>query len=120
MAQGFEEPARRRRASSAAGGRRQSPRVRIGVSACLLGEEVRWNGEWFGKMAFGDVMELAAQLALRELVKVRVHPAAREGDETSVRSVAQQLASRTGSLLVEVRGSTALFYRRKRGAAATA
>ena len=31
--------------------------------------EIRWNGEWFGKMAFGDVMQLASQFTVAQILE---------------------------------------------------
>jgi tyrosyl-tRNA synthetase len=31
--------------------------------------EVRWNGEWFGTMTFGDVMELASQFTVAQVLE---------------------------------------------------
>lgn len=57
------------------------------------------------------VQELDKQLRERKLVKARLLPASTEGG-TAQRSVAEGLAEATKSDLVDVRGHTAVFYRR--------
>lgn len=57
--------------------------------------------------------ELEAQLEKRELVKVKVLSTGAEGSER--KALFERLASMTGSQLVEVRGGTALFHKRKGG-----
>jgi RNA-binding protein YhbY len=54
--------------------------------------------------------ELRGQLKRHKLVKVRLLPAATEGGDTT-QAQAEALAAATQSELVEVRGSTAVFWR---------
>lgn len=55
------------------------------------------------------VREIEAQLEDHGLVKVRLLAAAREGAER--RALAEEMARRTASALVEVRGNTVVLYR---------
>lgn len=56
------------------------------------------------------VSELQAQLKKNKLVKVRLLPTATEGGEED-RDQAEALAEATGSVLVETRGHTAVYWR---------
>lgn len=61
----------------------------------------------------GVVGEVAAHLDREPLVKVKLLKAAlEEGDKGDV---AERLAEAVGAVLVEVRGSTVVLYRRRRG-----
>lgn len=64
-----------------------------------------------GKAGVTDafITELDEQLNRQRLVKVRLLRSARE--ETGKDDIATDLAERTRSTLVEVRGNTAVFYR---------
>jgi RNA-binding protein len=57
------------------------------------------------------VAELTAQLRKRKLVKARLLAAATEGGSAD-KAQAEALAQATDSVLVEVRGHTAVFWRR--------
>lgn len=65
-----------------------------------------------GKNGVNDatIQELAAQLKKRKLVKVRLLKTATEGGSEN-QSQAEKLAEATHSLLIEVRGHTAVFFR---------
>lgn len=63
----------------------------------------------------GVVKELLTWLEREPLVKVKILKGARADGDT--KAVAQDLATRAGVVLVEVRGHTALFYRPKKGRA---
>ncbi len=41
----------------------------VGEIVDVDGAEVRYNGDWFGKMTFGDVIELAARLTLARCIE---------------------------------------------------
>lgn len=65
---------------------------------------------WVGKSGIDAVIdELDAQLKDREAVKVRFHRAALAG--TNAEELAETLAQRTDSTLVDVRGHTGVYQR---------
>jgi len=65
---------------------------------------------WVGKSGLDAVVdECDDQLTDRELVKVKFLRSARGG--TDVPSLADELAERTNSSVVETRGNTAVLYR---------
>ncbi|HWG89572.1 MAG TPA: YhbY family RNA-binding protein [Candidatus Thermoplasmatota archaeon] len=68
-------------------------------------------GMHVGKAGITDTLisELDDQLTRHRVVKVRLLKSARE--ETGRHDLADELAERTGAILVEVRGNTAVFYR---------
>ncbi len=63
-----------------------------------------------GGVTDATVQELRGQLKRRKLVKVRLLGAATEGGAGDA-EVAERLAAETGSLLVERRGHTAVFWK---------
>lgn len=64
---------------------------------------------WVGKAGIDAVVEeLADQLADRDLVKVKFLRSARGG--TSTDELADRLAERTGTDLIETRGNTAVYH----------
>ncbi len=66
-----------------------------------------------GGLTDGNAAEVARQLKGRGLVKVKI---ARDvADASTRRHLAEELASRAGGDLVEVRGLTALLARRRKG-----
>lgn len=70
-------------------------------------------GATIGKQGIneGSVEELRRQLESQRLLKVRLLASAREGQTRD--ALAQELAERTGSELVEVRGNTVVLWRGK-------
>lgn len=64
-----------------------------------------------GKSGITDafVMELDDRLVRERLLKVKLLKSARE--ETGRHDLAEELATRVGAFLIEVRGNTAVFYR---------
>lgn len=65
-----------------------------------------------GKNGITDatIAELAGQLKSKKLVKVRLLPAATGGGDADD-AQAQKLAEATKSILIEVRGHTAVYFR---------
>lgn len=66
-----------------------------------------------GKAGITDaaITELDGQLRKHRLVKVRLLPSATSGQGTTAASQADNLRDATSSTLIDVRGSTAVFYR---------
>jgi len=63
---------------------------------------------WVGKAGIDSVVEeLSDQLDDRDVVKVKFLRSARGGDETA--DLAADLAERTGTEVVDVRGNTAVY-----------
>ena len=63
---------------------------------------------WVGKAGIESVVEeLSDQLDDRDVVKVKFLRSARGGDETA--DLAADLADRTGTEVVDVRGNTAVY-----------
>jgi len=63
---------------------------------------------WVGKAGIESVVEeLSDQLDDRDVVKVKFLRSARGGDETA--DLAADLAERTGTEVVDVRGNTAVY-----------
>ena len=58
----------------------------------------------------GVATELKARLKKQKLIKVRLQPGARE--DIPKKELAERVAEATGSELVEVKGNTAVFYKR--------
>jgi len=57
---------------------------------------------------------LEKQLQKNKMVKVRILPAALQGDNTA-QSIASKAAEQTGSALVEVRGHVFILFRKRNG-----
>ena len=57
--------------------------------------------------------ELASQLANDEPVKVKFLRSARGGRDTETEDVAEELAEKAGAKLVETRGHTAVYIRKR-------
>lgn len=67
---------------------------------------------WVGKRGIEAVSdELADQLAAGDPVKVKFLRSARSGTDDSVAALADRLADRTGSVVLDQRGHTAVFRR---------
>ncbi len=70
---------------------------------------------WVGKE--GLTMQLAGelekQLQKNRMVKVRILPAALQGDNTA-QSIATKAAEQTGAALVEVRGHVFILFRKRK------
>jgi putative YhbY family RNA-binding protein len=67
---------------------------------------------WIGKQGATDELakHVVSQLKARELVKLKVHKSALSETETS--TLAEKMATSTGSTLVEVMGHTFTLYKR--------
>ena len=70
---------------------------------------------WVGKDGLTDQLigEIEKQLQKNKMVKVRVLPAALQG-ETSAQSIATKAAEKTNSALVEVRGHVFILFRKRK------
>jgi putative YhbY family RNA-binding protein len=70
---------------------------------------------WVGKEGLTDQIrgEIEKQLQKNKMVKVRVLPAALQGDNTA-QTIACKAAERTNSGLVEVRGHVFILFRKRK------
>jgi len=71
---------------------------------------------WVGKEGLTPQLigEFEKQLQKNKMVKVRILPAALQGDNTAP-SIASKAAEQTGSALVEVRGHVFILFRKRKG-----
>jgi putative YhbY family RNA-binding protein len=74
---------------------------------------------WVGKEGLTTqlVGEVEKQLQRNKMVKVRILPAALQGDNTA-QLIASKAAEQTGSALVEVRGHVFILFRKRKAAEA--
>ena len=70
---------------------------------------------WVGKdgLTLQLISEIEKQLQQNKIVKVRILPAALQGDNTA-QSIAAKAAEQTDSALVEVRGHVFILFRKRR------
>ena len=70
---------------------------------------------WVGKDGLTPqlISEIEKQLQQNKIVKVRILPAALQGDNTA-QSIAAKAAEQTDSALVEVRGHVFILFRKRR------
>ena len=70
---------------------------------------------WIGKegLTLQSVSEMEKQLQKNKMVKVRILPAALQGESTS-QSIAAKAAEQTSAALVEVRGHVFILFRKRR------
>jgi len=70
---------------------------------------------WVGKDGLTPqlVLEIEKQLQQNKMVKVRVLPAALQGDNTS-QAIAAKAAEQTNAALVEVRGHVFILFRKRK------
>jgi len=70
---------------------------------------------WVGKEGLTPqlIVEMKKQLQKNKMVKVRVLPAALQGDNTA-QLVASKAAEQTGAALVEVRGHVFILFRKRK------
>jgi putative YhbY family RNA-binding protein len=70
---------------------------------------------WVGKEGLTSQLigELEKQLQKNKMVKVRILPAALQGDNAA-QSIASKAAEQTGAALVEVRGHVFILFRKRK------
>ena len=70
---------------------------------------------WIGKEGLTDacVGEVEKQLQKTKMVKVRILPAALQGENTA-QSIGVKAAEQTGAALVEVRGHVIILFRKRK------
>ena len=70
---------------------------------------------WVGKIGLTPQLagEIEKQLQKNKMVKVRVLPAALQGDNTA-QSIASKAAEQAGAALVEVRGHVFILFRKRK------
>ena len=70
---------------------------------------------WVGKDSLTEqlVSEIEKQLQRNKMVKVRILPAALQGDNTA-QTIAAKAAEKTNSALVEVRGHVFILFRKRK------
>jgi RNA-binding protein len=70
---------------------------------------------WVGKEGLTPQLaaEIEKQLQLNKMVKVRILPAAMQGENTA-EAIAKKAAEQTEAALVEVRGHVFILYRKRR------
>jgi RNA-binding protein len=70
---------------------------------------------WVGKDGLTSQLigEMEKQLQKNKMVKVRILPAALQGDNTA-QSIASKAAEQTGAALVEVRGHVLILFRKRK------
>ena len=75
---------------------------------------------WVGKEGLTSALtgEIEKQLQRTKMVKVRILPAAIQGENTA-QSIAAVAAQQTGSALVEVRGHVFILFRKRKAAEAS-
>jgi len=69
---------------------------------------------WIGKNGASQkiLSEISRQLEKREMVKIKIHQTALEGEEA--KNIASKIAERTGSTLIDVRGHTIMLYKSRK------
>lgn len=70
---------------------------------------------WVGKDSLTEqlVSEIEKQLQRNKMVKIRVLPAALQGDNTA-QTIAAKAAEQTNSALIEVRGHVFILFRKRK------